>query len=98
MVEGDAEKINDAIFGEVNYHAAYQPMRCIRTQRWKDIRRFYKRPNPIPPNQAPCDSRDVWDEHGWLDREDPRKELYDLIFDHGERARNGHRRNSGVLL
>ena len=84
LVEGRADEVNDAIFGEVNYHAAYQPMRCIRTRRWKYIRRFYERPTPIQPNQAPCDSRDVWEEHNWAEREQPREELYDLVFDPGE--------------
>jgi hypothetical protein len=59
-------------------------MRCIRTRRWKYIHRFYERPTPIQPNQAPCASRDVWDQHGWAEREQPREELYDLVFDPGE--------------
>jgi arylsulfatase A-like enzyme len=84
LVDGDADEINDAVFGEVNYHAAYQPMRAIRTRRWKYIRRFYRRRIPVPPNQAPCDSRDIWDEQGWLGREEAREELYDLIFDPAE--------------
>lgn len=84
LVKGDADEVNEAVFGEINYHAAYQPMRCIRTKRWKYIRRFYRRPTMIPPNQAPCPSRDVWEEQGWLEREEPREELYDLIFDPGE--------------
>ncbi|MFW5914907.1 MAG: sulfatase, partial [Planctomycetota bacterium] len=85
VVEGETEEINDAIFGEVNYHAAYQPMRCVRTERWKYIRRFYENPHPIPPNQAPCESRDIWDEHDWKNRTEPREELYDLVFDPEEK-------------
>ncbi len=81
LVDGDAEEVNDAVYGEVNYHAAYQPMRAIRTKRWKYIRHFYQRRIPVPPNQAPCDSRDIWDEQGWLEREEAREELYDLTFD-----------------
>lgn len=81
LVEEGGSEINDAVFGEVNYHAAYQPMRGIRTKRWKYIRHFYERAQPVAPNQAPNDSRDVWDERGWLERNEPREELYDLVFD-----------------
>jgi arylsulfatase A-like enzyme len=87
LVSGDAETLHDAVFASLNYHAAYQPMRCARTARWKYIRRYYDWTTPIPPNQAPCPSRTVWEEHGWLDRPEPREELYDLIYDPGE-ARN----------
>ncbi|MHC4248873.1 MAG: sulfatase-like hydrolase/transferase, partial [Planctomycetota bacterium] len=39
LVRGGAaqvsEEVNDEIFSEVTYHAAYEPMRCVRTRRWK---------------------------------------------------------------
>ena len=40
LIRGEAEEVNDAIFAEVTYHAAYEPMRAVRTRRWKYIRRF----------------------------------------------------------
>lgn len=51
LVSGERTQIREEIFAELNYHAAYQPMRCIRTTRWKYIRRFYDRATPIQPNQ-----------------------------------------------
>ena len=40
LLEGKVDKIRDEIFSEVTFHAAYQPMRCIRTERYKYIRYF----------------------------------------------------------
>ena len=34
------EEINDYIFAEVNYHAAYEPQRCIRSKKYKLIKRY----------------------------------------------------------
>ena len=49
--EDDDEKdeINSEIFAEINYHAGYQPMRSMRTTRWKYIRHFsdYAKKNVI---------------------------------------------------
>ena len=86
LVTGASGTIRDEIQAEINYHAAYQPTRAVRTARWKYIRRFYQRRIPIPPNQSPCHSRDIWEEHDWFRRDEPREELYDLIYDPGEAA------------
>lgn len=40
LVRGEAAKVNDALFAEMTYHAAYQPLRAVRTERFKYIRRF----------------------------------------------------------
>src|SRR5207247_1678035 len=40
LLHGEAEEVNDEIFAEVTYHAAYEPQRCVRTRRWKYIRRY----------------------------------------------------------
>ncbi|MCK5380015.1 MAG: sulfatase, partial [Candidatus Latescibacteria bacterium] len=84
VVRGDAEDVREEIYAEVNYHAAYEPQRCVRTKRWKYIRRFDDRTKPVLPN---CDhglSKDVWMAHGWPQRKVPSEALYDLIFDPNE--------------
>ena len=40
LLRKEAEEINDAVFAEITFHAAYEPQRAVRTKRYKYIRRF----------------------------------------------------------
>src|SRR6059058_2532903 len=84
LIRGETEHIHDAIFAEVTYHAAYEPQRAVRTQRWKYIRRFAERQRPVLANVDDSDSKDVWLAHGWGDDVLAPEQLYDLIFDPNE--------------
>ena len=84
LIRGEAEQIQDEIFAEVTYHAAYEPQRAVRTRRWKYIRRFEDRRGPVLPNCDDSLSKDVWMQHGWRDRPVASEQLYDLIFDPNE--------------
>lgn len=84
LVRREKEEINEEVFSEVTYHAAYQPMRAARTRRWKYVRRFDGREGPVLPNCDDSPSKDVWLESGWADRPVAEEELYDLVFDPGE--------------
>jgi N-sulfoglucosamine sulfohydrolase len=96
VLQGKQQEINQTIFGEVTYHAAYEPKRCVRTKRWKYIRHFDGRHQPNLPN---CDdglSKDYWLNLDWKDNETiPGEQLFDLVFDPAERnnlaADPGHR-------
>ena len=84
LVRGEKQEIRDELFAEVNYHAAYEPKRAVRTGRWKYIRHFGDRSKPVLPN---CDdglSKDIWLKYGWRDRPVEREQLYDLVFDPNE--------------
>jgi len=81
LVRGAAQEIHEAVFAEVTYHAAYEPQRAVRTQRWKYIRRFDERPSPVLPNCDDSPSKAVWLEHGWADRAPEVEQLYDLVHD-----------------
>ncbi|MBN9659590.1 MAG: sulfatase [Acidobacteria bacterium] len=84
LVKGSATSIRDEVFAEVSYHAAYEPKRALRTERYKYIRNFGDRALPVLPN---CDdglSKSYWLEQGWKQRPVPREELYDLVFDPNE--------------
>jgi hypothetical protein len=76
--------VNEQIFAEVNYHAAYEPKRCVRTGRWKYIRRFDGRTTPVLPNCDDSLSKSVWLEHGWGQRPVDEEALFDLVFDPNE--------------
>lgn len=84
LLRGEADEINEAVFADVTFHAAYEPMRAVRTKRWKYIRRFDDRGRPVLPNCDDSPSKDVMIAAGWADRPLPREELYDLAFDPSE--------------
>src|SRR5450432_1799760 len=84
LVRGTVPEIHDEIFAEVNYHAAYEPKRAVRTHRWKYIRQFDGRTHPNLPN---CDdglSKTYWLRNGWRQRTVYTEQLYDLVFDPNE--------------
>jgi arylsulfatase A-like enzyme len=84
LIRGTAREIHDEIFAEVNYHAAYEPKRAVRTQRWKYIRHFDSRLHPNLPNCDDGFSKTYWLQNGWRDRTVDREQLYDLVFDPNE--------------
>ena len=81
LIRGTAEEINDAVFAEVNYHGSYEPMRAVRSRRWKYIRRYSDRKRPFLTNCDDSPSKTLMLEHGWGERVHAAEELYDLIFD-----------------
>lgn len=81
LVEGTHKKIHDNLFFEVNYHAAYEPMRAVRTERWKYLRRFDPRLRPVLPNCDDSESKTLWMSCGWKEQVYSEEELYDLVFD-----------------
>ncbi len=86
LVTGETDRINDEIFSEVTFHAAYEPKRCVRTERFKYIRRFDDFQRPTLANCDGSPSKDTWLSAGWRNRRaDVRHEaLYDLTFDPNE--------------
>ncbi len=86
LVRDEALEVNRQIFSEVTYHASYEPQRCVRTARYKYIRRFDARPTPVLPNCDDSVSKDLWLAHGWRERPLDPEQLYDLVFDPHETA------------
>jgi arylsulfatase A-like enzyme len=81
VLRDEKPEVNDEIFAEVTFHAAYEPQRCVRTNRWKYIRRYTESEKPVLPNCDDSPSKTLWMEHGWKDRPVAREQLYDLMFD-----------------
>jgi len=97
-VRGETEQIHEEIFGEVTYHAAYEPMRAVRTTRWKYIRRYEKRTAPVLPNCDDSPTKDLLVAGGWRLRAPADEELYDLLFDPNEACNvAGAPASAGVL-
>ena len=84
LVRREAEQVRDELFAELTYHAAYDPMRAIRTRRHKLIRHFGDRLEPVLPNVDDSPSKDLLVAAGWGRTPRPRVELYDLLMDPGE--------------
>jgi arylsulfatase A-like enzyme len=72
------------IFSELTYHAAYEPQRAIRTERFKYIRRFDDYPYPVLANCDDSPSKDAYLTRGWAERTVSREALHDLFFNPGE--------------
>ncbi|MFK7694374.1 sulfatase [Paenibacillus sp. HJGM_3] len=85
ILNGESEKIRDEIFSEVTFHAAYEPKRCIRTERYKLIRRYDEHDSVVPANIDAGLSKEHVVEHGLLANELDRVMLFDLALDPNER-------------
>lgn len=86
LATGEADTVREQIHSEVTYHAAYEPKRCVRTNRYKYIERFdeeYRR--EVGPNTDHGPAKDVLMERGFLERPRPPVALYDLYHDPNER-------------
>lgn len=75
------QPIHDAIFSEVTYHVCYEPMRAVRTDRWKYVRRFGERRRAVLPNVDDSPTKTLLVEHGWPPQPPAPEELYDLLLD-----------------
>jgi N-sulfoglucosamine sulfohydrolase len=84
VMRKEADEVNDAVFAELTYHAAYEPQRAIRTKRWKYIRRFGERELPVLANVDDGPTKDLFVAEGWGERPQPREALFDLLFDPAE--------------
>ena len=82
LLRREADEVNDAIFGELTFHAAYEPQRSVRTTRFKYIRRFdTTHDHPVLPNVDDSPSKDLLVDHGWAERRVAVERLHDLVFD-----------------
>jgi arylsulfatase A-like enzyme len=86
LLRGQKTEVNDRVFSEVTFHAAAEPMRCVRTKRYKYIKRFYDYMLPVLPNIDAGLSKSSMLLYGLNEIPQPREEFYDLIFDPSEKS------------
>lgn len=84
LVDGEVANLHDEVFSEMTFHAAYEPQRAVRTDRWKYIRRFLDYEHPVLANCDDSATKDLLVEAGWGKRTVAREHLYDLVLDPGE--------------
>lgn len=85
LLQGDTEKVRDEIFSEVSFHAAYEPMRCIRTERYKLITFFDVHDKILPSNIDDSLSKEFLTQYDYLDEVREKELLFDLYLDPVER-------------
>lgn len=95
LVKDDAEKIHEEIFTEQNYHGPYRPLRAIRTEQYKYIRRFEKE-QAKGVDRGP--SQEMLDGFGWQELPQSSEELYDLVFDPHENNNLAYDANYNNIL
>lgn len=83
---GRTNRIRDHIFAEVNFHACYEPMRCVRTEQYKYICRFDQDLSLIPANIDDSPAKTLLVNHGLTKMAHPKECLFDLYYDPVERV------------
>ena len=86
IMEREKEKIRNEIFAEVTFHAAYEPMRCIRTDRYKLIKRFDGYDIVVPSNISNNTIKHFMVKNGFLEHKIDTEMLFDLYLDPVERV------------
>lgn len=86
LLKGEKEEVREAVFAEINYHAARDPQRMVRTKRYKYIRRFGKEAHYVPCNIDSGEAKEFLTGNGLLDWELETEQLYDLYLDPAERT------------
>lgn len=81
LVSDQPSVLHEQIYAESNYHAAYEPMRCVRTRRFKYIKRFDDRDRPVLPNLDDTVTKEFFLRYGFANKKPPSEALYDLVFD-----------------
>ena len=81
LTSGEVSALHDKLFFEQTYHAAYEPMRAVRTERHIYIKRFDDRDQLVLPNTDQTPAKDDLLAAGWKDQPRHQEMLYDLYFD-----------------
>ncbi len=86
LLTGERDAIREELFAEVSYHAAYEPKRAVRTERYKYIRRFDGRRSPVLSNIDDGHTKSEWLEAGYAESDIAPERLYDTWLDPMERV------------
>lgn len=82
LVDGHPAPLHKEIFAEVTYHAAYEPQRAVRTDRYKYMRRFDDtHRGRVLANVDDSPTKTLALDVGWGEVEPPTEALYDLLLD-----------------
>jgi arylsulfatase A-like enzyme len=84
LMRGEVAALREELYAEMTWHAAYEPQRAVRTERFKYVRRFGDRERPVLANCDDSPSKTLLVNEGWAERPIAFEQLYDLVFDPNE--------------
>lgn len=84
LLSGRSAAVRDTVYAESNYHAAYEPARTVRTDRYRLITRPAAALSRAPANVDDCPEKEQLRSTGRLTQDHAPVELYDLTGDPGE--------------
>lgn len=85
LVSGTSDEIRDELFLELTFHAAFDPIRAVRTRRFKYIRNFADMPWYLSPNVDNSLTKSLLYKEGIFDKPRPKEFLFNLESDPLER-------------
>jgi len=87
VIRKERDEVRDEVYAEVTYHAAFEPKRCVRTHRYKYIKRFDDFELTVKPNIDDGPSKQfLLREAALAERAaEPIEALYDLYYDPSEK-------------
>lgn len=86
LVRGEVGKLHDAVFAEQSYHGAKRPLRSVRTDRYRYVRRIGEGRMTVADYIADTgEAKGLYRESGAAERDVPREMLFDFVFDPDER-------------
>lgn len=86
LLNHSMDEINDFVFSEVTFHATYQPMRSVRSKKYKLIR-FYDGGNEArPANIDAGEAKDLYLDTKYFYKSKPCELFFDLYADPAERV------------
>jgi arylsulfatase A-like enzyme len=86
ILSGETRAVRQELFAELTYHTAYDPMRAVRTDRYKYIRSFADRPLHLPAHVDASATKDLLRDQGYFAPRRPTEMLFDVAHDPLERA------------
>lgn len=85
LVRGELDHVRNEVFAEVTYHAAYEPQRAVRTDRYKYMKRFDNgHHGRVLANLDDSPTKDEMVAMGWQKISPATEALYDLKLDPNE--------------
>ncbi len=86
LLLGKTYNIREEVFAELTFHSSYDPMRCIRTERYKLIKYFGSNNRTVHLGGDGGISQKFSEAHGILDHDRDKEMLFDLFLDPVERV------------